>query len=71
LNALLTAEAMNRLKTEGFHVYRHSQVPPNDGGISLGQLAIAGAATLNAMCAGEHGHPVRLESICALQSPAN
>ena len=41
MNALLTAEVAARLREEGFRVYRHRLVPPNDGGISLGQLAIA------------------------------
>jgi hydrogenase maturation protein HypF len=45
LNAHLTAEAGARLEGEGFRVYRHRLVPPNDGGLSLGQLAVA-AATL-------------------------
>jgi len=43
LNALLTVEAVTRLANESFRVYRHRHVPPNDGGISLGQLAIAAA----------------------------
>src|SRR5262249_19803418 len=38
LNALLTREAGARLGREGFRVYRHRLVPPNDGGLSLGQL---------------------------------
>jgi hydrogenase maturation protein HypF len=46
LNALLTQEACERLRRDGFRVCRHRLVPPNDGGLSLGQLAIA-AATLN------------------------
>ena len=41
LNALLTREAISRLSGEGFQVYRHRLVPPNDGGLSLGQLAVA------------------------------
>jgi hydrogenase maturation protein HypF len=43
LNALLTREAGGRLERDGFRVYRHRRVPPSDGGISLGQLAIAAA----------------------------
>jgi hydrogenase maturation protein HypF len=43
LNALLTAEAAARLAGDGFRVYRHRHVPPNDGGLCLGQLAVAAA----------------------------
>jgi hydrogenase maturation protein HypF len=41
LNAILTREVAARLRADGFRVYRHRLVPPNDGGLSLGQLAIA------------------------------
>ena len=43
LNALLTREDGARLARDGFRVYRHRRVPPSDGGLSLGQLAIAAA----------------------------
>jgi hydrogenase maturation protein HypF len=43
MNALLSREANARLTRGGFRVYRHRIVPPNDGGLSLGQLAIAAA----------------------------
>jgi hydrogenase maturation protein HypF len=43
LNTLLTSEVTSRLRKDGFRVYRHRLVPPNDGGLSLGQLAIAAA----------------------------
>jgi hydrogenase maturation protein HypF len=43
LNALLTGEVSSRLRNDGFRVYRHRLVPPNDGGLSLGQLALAAA----------------------------
>jgi hydrogenase maturation protein HypF len=43
MNALLAREAAARLTGEGFRVYRHRLVPPNDGGLSLGQLAVAAA----------------------------
>ena len=46
-NRLLTERAAERLERAGFEVLLHRQVPPNDGGISLGQVAIA-AARLNA-----------------------
>ncbi len=41
LNALLTREVCARLGRDGFRVYRHRLVPPNDGGLSLGQVAVA------------------------------
>jgi hydrogenase maturation protein HypF len=43
MNVLLTREVTARLADEEFRVYRHRLVPPNDGGLSLGQLAIAAA----------------------------
>ena len=45
MNALLANEASKGLEREGFRVHRHRLVPPNDGGLSLGQLAIAAAKT--------------------------
>jgi hydrogenase maturation protein HypF len=44
MNALLLEGVVSRLEAAGFRVYRHHQVPPNDGGLCLGQLAIAAAA---------------------------
>jgi len=43
LNTVVTREASARLASDGFRVYRHRLVPPGDGGLSLGQLAIAAA----------------------------
>ena len=37
-NKLLTERTVHRLESEGFRTYCHQRVPPNDGGISLGQL---------------------------------
>lgn len=42
-NAALLTRSILRLEASGFRVLTHRQVPPNDGGISLGQVAIAGA----------------------------
>jgi hydrogenase maturation protein HypF len=41
LNALLTAELCARLTQAGYRAFRHRLVPPGDGGLSLGQLAVA------------------------------
>jgi hydrogenase maturation protein HypF len=43
MNALLAAEVPDRLEADGFRVFSHRRVPPGDGGISLGQLAVAAA----------------------------
>jgi hydrogenase maturation protein HypF len=40
-NALLTARVESRLSQAGFQVYTHTQVPPGDGGIALGQAFVA------------------------------
>ena len=42
-NRLLTERAAERLERAGFEVILHRLVPPNDGGISLGQIAVAAA----------------------------
>ncbi|MDI6839963.1 MAG: carbamoyltransferase HypF [bacterium] len=42
-NKILTELVVNMLETENFIVYTHLNVPPNDGGISLGQAAVAQA----------------------------
>ncbi|MGD9008874.1 MAG: carbamoyltransferase HypF [Desulfobacteraceae bacterium] len=46
-NRRLLEGLRNRLKTNGFEVFCHRQVPTNDGGIALGQAMIA-AATASA-----------------------
>jgi hydrogenase maturation protein HypF len=40
-NRYLTEHAVNRLREEGFRPYWHQRIPPNDGGIALGQASAA------------------------------
>jgi hydrogenase maturation protein HypF len=40
-NALLLQGCLDTLRRDGFEVFTHREVPANDGGISLGQAAIA------------------------------
>ncbi len=40
-NAILVEKAVRTLKSAGFNVYCHEKIPPNDGGLALGQLVAA------------------------------
>ncbi len=42
-NRILLERAYHRLTEAGIRVYVHQRIPPNDGGIALGQVAVAAA----------------------------
>ena len=65
MNALLATELSDHLAQEGFRVYRHRLVPPNDGGLSLGQLAVAAHRLMVPEVRSPTG-----DTECALESPA-
>ncbi len=46
-NIFLLDNVCRMLKADGFEVFTHSRVPTNDGGISLGQAAIANARLIS------------------------
>ncbi|MBI5048500.1 MAG: carbamoyltransferase HypF [Deltaproteobacteria bacterium] len=42
-NKVLIERTVNLLQENGFNAYTHNALPPNDGGISLGQLIVGGS----------------------------
>ena len=48
VNAYLTAHGRRALEDDGFDVYTHTLLPPNDGGVSVGQLLAAAARQTDA-----------------------
>jgi hydrogenase maturation protein HypF len=40
-NRYLTERTAARLEQEGFRPYWHQRIPPNDGGLALGQIVAA------------------------------
>jgi hydrogenase maturation protein HypF len=42
-NRLLLEQLVTQLEAMAFQVYINRRVPPNDGGLSLGQIAVAAA----------------------------
>ncbi len=56
-NRYLTERCIDRLSAEGFRPYWHQRVPPNDGGIALGQVIAAAAAISKVAPAADDSHP--------------
>jgi hydrogenase maturation protein HypF len=56
-NRYLTERVVQRLGEAGFSAHWHQRVPPNDGGIALGQVMAA-------------QHAIAQETACVLQSQA-
>ena len=46
-NKYLTERAIRRLSQENFRPYWHQRIPPNDGGIALGQIVTASRELIN------------------------
>jgi hydrogenase maturation protein HypF len=49
-NRYLSERAVGRLRAEGFRPYWHQRIPPNDGGIALGQIVAASRALEAGRC---------------------
>lgn len=48
-NSIILTGLMEKLEEKGFQVFTHTQVPANDGGISLGQAMVASAVANNSL----------------------
>jgi hydrogenase maturation protein HypF len=59
-NALLTERTINLLQKNKYKVYWHQRIPPNDGGIALGQIA-AYMMLSKSDSVGKHNHSSKTE----------
>jgi hydrogenase maturation protein HypF len=58
-NRYLTERAIKRLQADGVRSYWHQRVPPNDGGIALGQLFVVAQAIRRNALVTDSAEPVR------------
>ena len=62
-NRYLTERTIRRLREEGIRPYWHQRIPPNDGGIALGQIvAGVGSARLNSHAERALGFPKQIHT---------
>lgn len=72
-NQYLSERTIDRLRQEGFRPHWHQRIPPNDGGIALGQLVAAGRALGDAERAPPERHTTEVLHVpgCARQVARN
>jgi hydrogenase maturation protein HypF len=66
LNSRLVTDLRQRLTSHGFEVFQPQEVPPGDGGLSLGQVALA-----SILAAGSPPPPRIQYPVSSLQSPVS